>query len=751
MTAQSSTKSSALNLNSLPLALLASLAAAALILVLRFLGLFQPLELTAYDALLKSRPAEPLDERILVVKITEEDIRNYKYPLPDPLLAKLLTKIGSHQPQSIGIDIYRDKPEGELAALLKNDGRIVGIAKINASGGYETPPPPGMSVDEGRVGYSDMPLDDDRVIRQSYLYTTLKDGKDEKTIYSFSFLLALSYLDREKVSPQRTASGDMQLGKVTLKQLDSNAGAYQNQKLFDQSYRMLINFRLPAPAREVSAAEILAGKVNPEWIKDKIVLVGYTADSVNDVFNAPYSPTQVAGVIFHAHAISQFLSAGLNNRAMIWYWGEPMEWGWIVLWSVAVGALVWWTKSPLASALSAAIAIVLIIGFCYLLFTKEGWVPLVPTIAGVLLSAVAVRTLRGNPAPVIIEVPVPVITNENPTRNEAFGPNSRSGTVVDGVTANPFARVNWLGRTVGLGDRYLINSRLGEGGMGEVYIALDRTIGRDVALKILRANVNAESLGLQKRFEKEVKVSAALRSNNIVQVNDYGTTVEGFPFYVMELLQGKSLGQVLKKEKCLSLNRSIGIMKQVCEGLSLAHQGITMVSSSGNKELVKVVHRDLKPDNIYLVPIGIGELVKILDFGIAKTVSQTEEDGEDRTDLTMGGFVGTSRYAAPEQWRGQRNLDHRADIYSLGIIFYEMLSGNNPFGIDQEEAYSAPALWYEGHVLREAKPISAQAGCENLSLEVEAIIMRCIAKSPDQRFNSIDELLASLNAIALSP
>jgi CHASE2 domain-containing sensor protein len=120
MTAQSSTKSSALNLNSLPLALLASLAAAALILVLRFLGLFQPLELTAYDALLKSRPAEPLDERILVIKITEEDIQKYKYPLPDALLAKLLTKIASYQPQSIGIDIYRDKPEGELAVLPRS-------------------------------------------------------------------------------------------------------------------------------------------------------------------------------------------------------------------------------------------------------------------------------------------------------------------------------------------------------------------------------------------------------------------------------------------------------------------------------------------------------------------------------------------------------------------------------------------------------------------------------------------------------
>jgi eukaryotic-like serine/threonine-protein kinase len=751
MTVQSSTKSSVQNLNSLPLALLASLAAAALILILRFLGLFQPLELIAYDALLKSRLAEPLDERILVVKITENDIQKYKYPLPDPLLAKLLSKIGSYQPRLIGIDIYRDKPEGELADLLKSDSRIVGIAKINASSGYETPPPPGMSIDDGRVGYSDMPLDEDRVVRQSYLYTTLKDGKDEKTIYSFSFLLALSYLDREKVSPQRTASGDLQLGKVTLKQLDSNAGGYQNQKIFDQSYRMLINFRRPTPAREVSIAEILGGKVKPEWIKDKIVLVGYTADSVNDVFNAPYSPTQVAGVILQAHAISQFLSTGLNNRSMIWYWGEPMEWAWIVLWSVATGVIVWWTKSPIASALSAAIAIVLIVGSCYLLFTKEGWVPLIPTIAGVLLSAVAVRTLRGNPAPAIVEVPVLVVNNESPTLNEAFGRSSRSGTVIDGATTNPFARVNWLGRTIGSGNRYLINSRLGEGGMGEVYIALDQTIGRNVALKILRANVNAESLGLQKRFEKEVKVSAALRSNNIVQVSDYGTTVEGFPFYVMELLQGKSLGQVLKKEKRLSLNRSIGIMKQVCQGLSLAHRGITMIDSRGGKELVKVVHRDLKPDNIYLVLIGIGELVKILDFGIAKTVSQTEEDGGDRTDLTMGGFVGTSRYAAPEQWRGLRNLDHRADIYSLGIIFYEMLSGGNPFGIDPAEAYTAPALWYEGHVLHEAKPIRTQAGCENLPLEVEAIIMRCIAKNPEERFNSIDELLASLNTITPSP
>lgn len=299
----------------------------------------------------------------------------------------------------------------------------------------------------------------------------------------------------------------------------------------------------------------------------------------------------------------------------------------------------------------------------------------------------------------------------------------------------------WIGRSIGDRQRYRLERRLGSGGMGDVFLAMDTLLGQHVALKLLKDKL-ATSKSLRKRFEREVAICAALKNDHIVNVSDYGVTDEGHPFYVMEYLRGESLKQLLKQQQQLPVERATKIVTQVCEGLRLAHAGIDLWwSGATTSEHVKVIHRDLKPDNIFVVPTALGELVKILDFGIAKI----RDESIDRTNLTYG-FIGTFRYAAPEQLRAANTIDARADIYSLGVILYELLSGTDPFGFGAQ-AYSITGMgWAMAHKTKPPIPIGLQPGCEHLSPQLEAAVMQCLQKSPSDRFASVEQLKQVLKA-----
>ncbi|MBW4501606.1 MAG: serine/threonine protein kinase [Scytonema hyalinum WJT4-NPBG1] len=304
---------------------------------------------------------------------------------------------------------------------------------------------------------------------------------------------------------------------------------------------------------------------------------------------------------------------------------------------------------------------------------------------------------------------------------------------------------SWIGHSIGDNQRYRLDKRLGVGGMGDVFLAMDTRLGQLVALKLLKDTLVA-SKEMRKRFEREVEVCAALQSDHIVKVTDCGVTKEGFPFYVMEYLRGQTLRQLLLREKRLSVERTVGILSQVCKGLQLAHKGVTLWRNGANQsEHIQVVHRDLKPDNIFLVSTDSEELVKIVDFGIAKIRNESSE----QTNLTST-FLGTFRYAAPEQLKGEINLDGRADIYSLGIILYEMLSSADPFGFSIKARSISEASWVFAHTAEPPTPLRSQPGCEQLSPELEAVVMRCLQKEPDKRFAIVEELNQALQAAANS-
>lgn len=296
-----------------------------------------------------------------------------------------------------------------------------------------------------------------------------------------------------------------------------------------------------------------------------------------------------------------------------------------------------------------------------------------------------------------------------------------------------------------LGDqnRYRLQQKLGEGGMGEVFLATDTRLNKQVAVKVLSPNLITSEAARQ-RFQQECAICAALESPHIVQVSDYGITA-GYPFYVMEYLQGETLSERLARTHRLTLEQVSTILRQICAGLQVAHAGVILQNQeTPTHQLFKVIHRDLKPDNIFLVPTALGELVKIIDFGIAKIRSLQA----DNFEITQS-FLGTSHYAAPEQFE-TAELDERTDIYSLGLILYEMLSGTDPYGLGFNRSANQPPVsdtdWLTAHLTLPPLPLRIQPGCEQLPSALETLISRCLAKSPAERFTSTEVLNQTFQA-----
>ncbi|MCA9596234.1 MAG: protein kinase [Myxococcales bacterium] len=268
--------------------------------------------------------------------------------------------------------------------------------------------------------------------------------------------------------------------------------------------------------------------------------------------------------------------------------------------------------------------------------------------------------------------------------------------------------------------RYQVEHVLGEGGMGTVYAVRHVTLGRRFALKALRRDL-AQDSDLPPRFIQEAKAAAAVSHPNVVQITDFGTLPSGQPYFVMELLDGVPLSRVIRDGGPVPVQRAVGIAAQVAQALAAAH-------------VAGVVHRDLKPDNIQVSPMGDRDLVKVLDFGLAKVAGGSR--------FTRAGMVfGTPHYMSPEQAAGEPS-DHRVDVYALGIVLYEMLTGKLPFeadtfmGVLTKHIYMTPSL--PSQVLGDARVLGP----------LEAVVMRCLEKKPDKRFASMDELLAELESAA---
>jgi len=260
-------------------------------------------------------------------------------------------------------------------------------------------------------------------------------------------------------------------------------------------------------------------------------------------------------------------------------------------------------------------------------------------------------------------------------------------------------------------ENYKIIESIGIGGMGEVFKAIHETLDRVVALKVIHPELlsNADII---ERFYKEAKIQAQMTHPNIVTVFDF-LEVENSYFLVMEYIEGESIGKVIKRQGPLEINFSLNIFKQILSGIAHAH-------SKG------VIHRDIKPNNFILT----NREVKITDFGIAHIVS-------DSAHTVAGTVLGTPKYMSPEQILGEK-IDHRSDVYSLGVSFYEILAGKVPFGSNTNSDYEIK----KGHV--ELTPTSIIEIRPDVSKELEYAIAKSMAKKPEARFQSADDFLSAL-------
>ncbi|NET55800.1 MAG: adenylate/guanylate cyclase domain-containing protein [Symploca sp. SIO2E6] len=368
------------------------LAVTGLLLGVRQLGWLQPLEIAAFDLMLRSRPDEEPDPRLLVVGITEQDLETLdQYPISDAVLAQALAALSQHQPKIIGLDLARNIPiepgHQSLVAQLQTN-KIIGITFTGNNFLERVPPPP--EIPEERIGFSDVLLDPDGVARRNSMYAST----DTANLLSFSLQLALAYLASHNISLQLTDSQELQLGNTVFKPLFANSGGYQ--LIDDGDYQVLLNYRsADNVARQVTLQQVLQGQIEPNWVKDKIVLIGITAPTVNDLFNTPYSAAktgnaQMPGVMLHAQMVSQIISAVLDKRPLFWYWSEGSELLWIVGWSLLGGVLVARTRNPLLILLSGITGIGFLWGCGMLLLLEGGWIPVVAPTLTFLLTGIMV-------------------------------------------------------------------------------------------------------------------------------------------------------------------------------------------------------------------------------------------------------------------------------------------------------------------------------------------------------------------------
>ena len=274
-------------------------------------------------------------------------------------------------------------------------------------------------------------------------------------------------------------------------------------------------------------------------------------------------------------------------------------------------------------------------------------------------------------------------------------------------------------------DRYRITAQIGKGGMGAVYEAQHMLIGKRVAIKVLLDHY-AHTGPVVARLEQEAKLASSIGHEHIVDITDFGETPDGRTFVVMEYLEGESLGACLRRDGQLDEERAVRIAQQTASALSAAH-------AKG------ILHRDIKPENIFLLRRKEADFVKVVDFGISKSLHTGEGEGSTPRLTQTGMVLGTPLYMSPEQARGEEDLDQRIDVYALGVILYEMVTNVVPFQGNNSLSIIARVINEEPPPPRALRP--------GLSPELEAVILHAMAKDRDQRYPTCDALAADLAAL----
>ncbi|MBW4668778.1 MAG: CHASE2 domain-containing protein [Cyanomargarita calcarea GSE-NOS-MK-12-04C] len=373
-----------------------------LIIVIRSLSLLQPYELSAFDSLMRLRPEEAPDNRILIVTITNTDVQSQPVrergsaSLSDKTLAQLLAKLLQMQPRVIGLDIYREnavKSEfADLAKTLQQNDKFIAICKISEeSKDAGVSPPP--EVPTHRLGFSDAVIDSDNIIRRQLL--ALSPISPCNTDKSLSFQLATIYLASENIHPTLNQEKNLQFGNTVFQNLEENSGGYHG--VDNLGHQVMLNWRSSdLVAKQVTLADVLNNQLASELVKNRVVLIGTVAESFQDYWSTPYSAgkfphEEMPGVVVQAHMVSQILSATLDNRPLIWFLSKWSEALWIWCWAIVGGVISWHFQSTLGFRIAGGITIIILSGVCLGLLIQGAWVPLVPSVLAIIASSTLLR------------------------------------------------------------------------------------------------------------------------------------------------------------------------------------------------------------------------------------------------------------------------------------------------------------------------------------------------------------------------
>ncbi|MBE7385027.1 MAG: CHASE2 domain-containing protein [Leptolyngbya sp. SIO1E4] len=376
----------------------------------RLLGFFENLEIATYDMFIRRQPIAPLDDRLLVVGISEADIQGrQEYPIKEGTVVELITALERYEPRAIALDFALDFPQGsdadraQLTQLLASRDRIVSACLMSSEQSPGVPPAPGI-LDE-LVGFAGFPQDSDGITRRSLLVSTptavLVDevqrshlcNQPGEELLSLSLLLADIYLADEDIWTEQTETGELAWGSTVVPRLFERSGGYVSSGATD--YQVMLNYRAPRDAvRQVSLTDVLQDQVDADWIRDRIVLVGYTSPVVGDILTTPYTETTpgfrgMFGVMVHAQATSQLLSAVLDGRPLIRSWPELGEIGLMFGGSLLGGLVVFYGRRFSLCVGGSVVIVALLWGISYFAFVQGVWLPAVPMTAAVLVTAVA--------------------------------------------------------------------------------------------------------------------------------------------------------------------------------------------------------------------------------------------------------------------------------------------------------------------------------------------------------------------------
>ncbi len=387
--------------HSLQKLLMASVMATCLVMGMRYFSLLQSLELHTFDKMMQLRPAEAEDPRLLLVKVTEKDIEYLKgqYPLHDNTMLQLLKKLKEYQPRVIGLNIYRDRPEGDGRAdlvqyLQQNSESVIPLCTNSYKGNPAVLPPPG--IPKLHLGFSDVFPDPGNVMRRQVLAINsqstnrpaLKSSPSPcPAFYSLSFQLAFRYLDARNIKVEFTPKNQLKIGSVIFKPLEPHTGFYH--KVDTGGYQVMLNYRANFDKdgkHWVALQEILENQLDADFLKGKIMIIGMTDPTINKYFNTPYNQ-EIDGLRLHAQMVSQILSAVENKRPLLWFlplWGDALS---VLACCLLAGIVPFRLQIHLHQGLAIVSLVIIMSGIYFSFVLVNGLLlPLVPSILGLLAT-----------------------------------------------------------------------------------------------------------------------------------------------------------------------------------------------------------------------------------------------------------------------------------------------------------------------------------------------------------------------------